>query len=293
MTNRISLANLFNDMTQIATLSLPTADVTVFLYANTMRVEGRLGSLSIIDDSALVTAEPRFKELISIEGENFVTFRYQTFNPEDKQTYTGIKSSVFLAAGSVRVHYLEEPLHELFVFLAQLAKLKSLYDAATEAAVQSVSEIDRMKYEISIQSPIAVLPSSPEHSQDALTLRLGEFSASNSYEGSLNKTKATLRGIRLSSSLMHDGRPAILKMIDDIDASADIVQASDIDRSQNTTLPDTQVCAVATRGPKNTIIMYDLIGIYRHLGYQAALDRGTILPADSTTAIYHTSPFVS
>ncbi|KAI0094888.1 vacuolar protein sorting-associated protein 13 [Irpex rosettiformis] len=234
-------ANLFNGAIQIATLSFPTADVTVLLYASTMRIEGSLGSLSITDDSTLVTAESKFKELLSIEGENLVTFRYQTFNPGDKQTYTGIKSSVYLAAGSVRVHYLEEPLHELFVFLTQLAKLKGLYDAATEAAVQSVSDIDRMKYEISIQSPVIIFPSAPEHSRDALTLRLGEFSANNSYEGSLNKIKAALRGIRLSSTLVYDGKSAVLKMIDDIDASAEITQASDIDRSQDSERPDTQV----------------------------------------------------
>lgn len=258
------LANLFNGDTQIATLSLPTADVTVFLYANTLRVEGRLGSLSITDDSALVVAEPKFKQLLSIEGENLVTFRYQTFNPEDKQTYAGIKSSVYLAAGSVRVHYLEGPLQELFVFLTQLAKLKGLYDAATEAAAQSVSEIDRMKYEVSIQSPIVVFPSDPEQSRDALTLRLGEFSADNSYEGLVNKTKAALRGIRLSSTIAHNGEDAILKMIDDIDASADIAQVSDIDRSQDTERPDTQVGVIPLTNLTSSIIN-DITGFRQHL----------------------------
>jgi vacuolar protein sorting-associated protein 13A/C len=234
-------ANLLNGEIQIATLSLPTADISVLLHANTIRVQGRLGSLSITDNSSLQTANPVFKELLSIEGENFVNFRYQTFNPEDKQTYTGIKSSVYLAAGSIRIHYLEAPLHELYVFLMRLAKLKGLYDAATQAAAQSVSEIDRMQYDVSIQSPIVVFPSDPEHSQDVLTLRLGEFSAKNKYEDVLNKTTAALRGIRLSSTLTLNETQAVLQMIDDIDASADITQASGIDRSRDTERPDTQV----------------------------------------------------
>lgn len=206
-----------------------------------MRINGRLGSFAVSDDSALETALPEFKQILSIEGDNFADFQYLTFDPEDKATYKGIKSSVYLHAGSMRVHYLEEPLHQLYLFLTKLAKLKGLYDAATSAAVQSVSEIERMQFEISIKSPIVVFPSNAEHSADMLTLRLGEFSASNSYEGLTNKTGAGLRGVRLSSTLYYGGKPSVLKMIDDIDINADIVQTTGIDRSTDLNRPDTQV----------------------------------------------------
>ncbi|KAJ3551176.1 hypothetical protein NM688_g4862 [Phlebia brevispora] len=232
---------LINEDVKIATLSMSTADVSILLYSNTLHINGRLGRLSLSDDSPLKTAMPEFKQLLSIEGDNFADFRYVTYDPEDKETYKGIKSSVYLAAGSLRLHYLEEPLHQLYLFLTKLAKLKGLYDAATSVAVQSVSEIDRMQFEISIKSPIVVFPSSPERSSDILTLLLGEFTAQNSYEGSKNKIAASLRGIRLSSTIYHDEEPSVLKMIDDIDANADIVQTSGIDRSKDLELPDTQV----------------------------------------------------
>lgn len=225
----------------MATLSLSTANGSILLHANTMQVNFRLGSLSLVDDSPLQTTIPEYKQILSIEGDNFADFRYQTFDPADKETYKGIKSSVYLATGSLRVHYLQEPLHQIYIFLLRLAKLKGLYDAATQAAAQSVAEIERMQFDISIKSPILIFPSNPESSSDVLTLRLGEFAARNSYEGLTNKTNASLRGIRLSSTLSHDGQLHTLKMIDDIDATADVTQAGGIDREQDLECPDTAV----------------------------------------------------
>ncbi|KAF7791866.1 hypothetical protein EIP86_002890 [Pleurotus ostreatoroseus] len=232
---------LINEDVKIATLSMSTADVSILLYSNTMRINARLGSLSLSDDSALQTALPEFKQILSIEGDNFADFSYVTYDPNDKETYKGIKSAVYLAAGSLRVHYLEEPLHQVYLFLTKLAKLKGLYDAATVVAVQSVSEIDRMQFEVSIKSPIVVFPSDAERSPDVLTLRLGEFAAENSYEGMENKIAASLRGIRLSSTIHYEGQPSTLKMIDDIDANADVVQNGGVDRSKDLEKPDTQV----------------------------------------------------
>ena len=177
---------------------MSTADVSVLLRPRAMRVACRLGSLSLIDDSALQTALPEFKQILSIEGDNFADFQYITYDPEE-DAYKGIKSSVYLATGSLRLHYLENPLHQLYVFLIKLARLKGLYDAATEVAVQSVSDIERMQFSISIKSPIVIFPSDSEHSPDVLTLRLGEFGAKNAYQGAVNKITASLSGISLSS----------------------------------------------------------------------------------------------
>lgn len=184
---------------------------------------------------------PEYKSILSIDGDNFADFQYQTFDPNDKETYKGIKSSIHLATGSLRVHYLEEPLHQIYLFLLQLAKLKVLYDAATVAAVQSVSEMDRMQFEFSIKAPVIVFPTDVERSSDILTLRLGEFNARNAYEGLANKTTASLRGIRLSSSIVYNDSVSTLKMIDDIDATANVIQMGGIDRTKDFERPDTEV----------------------------------------------------
>ncbi|EKM61051.1 uncharacterized protein PHACADRAFT_156217 [Phanerochaete carnosa HHB-10118-sp] len=232
---------VINEDVQVATLAMSTGDASIMLHASTMQVNCRLGSLSLIDDSELRTAIPGYKQILSIEGDNFADFRYQTFDPSDQENYKGVKSSVYLATGSLRVHYLEESLHQLYVFLMRLAKLKGLYDAATQAAAQSVSEIERMQFDISIKSPIIVFPTDVERSLDALVLRLGELNAHNSFQGPTDKINASLRGISLSSTLSRDGQPQTLKMVENIDATADVTQVAGVDRTRDLTRPDTAV----------------------------------------------------
>ena len=238
---------------QIATLAMSTADISVILHASTMQVNCRLGSLSLTDDSNLKTIVPEYKQILSIEGDNFADFRYQTFDPADKENYKGIKSSVYLATGSLRVHYLEEPLHQIYVFLIRLAKLKGLYDAATQAAAQSVSEIERMQFDISVKSPIIVFPTDPAHSSNILLLRLGSLDAKNHYEGLTNNIVAGLRGISLSSTIAYNDVPQILKIVDDIDIDATVTQLSGIDRTHDREHPDTAVGSIRRVRSKHTL----------------------------------------
>lgn len=231
---------LIHGQMSLATLSLSTADVAVLVRPKTLRVTGRLGSLALSNDSQTHAVLPEFDQIMSIEGKNFAEFRYQTFDPEE-DNYSGIKSSVYLNAASVKFHFLEEPLHDVYLFLVKLAKLKGLYDAATQVAVQRASEIERMQFDISVKSPIIVFPSNPVQSRDVLVMRLGVISARNTSEAVVNKMAASLRGIQFISTLYHDGTPSQLKIIDDIDITADMVQNSGIDRSQDNDFPDTQV----------------------------------------------------
>lgn len=232
---------LVNDEMNLATLSLSTADTSILLHADTMMVKARLGSLAVNDDSELQTAIPTLKQVLSIEGDNFVDFQYQTFGPEDEKAAHGIGSLVKLHAGSLKVHYLEEPLHNIYLFFAKLTQLKGLYDAATEAAVQSAPEIERMQFDIVIKTPIVIFPMDFHRSLDVLSMRLGEFTASNSFEGSSNRIKASLRGIRLASHRHGNEQTAMLRIVDDIDTVADITQTSGIDRTKELSQPDTQV----------------------------------------------------
>ncbi|KAJ7293574.1 vacuolar protein sorting-associated protein 13 [Mycena rebaudengoi] len=224
----------------LATLSLSTADVAVLVLPKTLQVTGRLGSLALSNDSSAHTVQKEFNQILSIEGQNFADFRYQTYDPND-DSYTGIKSSVYLNAASVKFQFLEEPLHEIFLFLLKLAKLKGLYDTATQVAVQRASEIERMQFDISVKSPIVVFPSDPTRSRDVLVLRLGEITAKNSYEAVVNTISASLTGIQLVSHLHVDNELSVLKIVDDINIDADIVQTSGIDRNKDSDYPDTQV----------------------------------------------------
>lgn len=214
--------------------------MTVLLRCNTLCVTGRVGSLALSNDSKAKVALPEFKQILSIEGNNFADFQYETFDPQ-QDNYAGIKSSVCLNTASVKLHFLEQPLHDIYLFFIKLAKLKGLYDAATTVAVQKASEIEKMKFQVSIKSPIIVFPSNAAQSKDVLVMRLGEIGARNSYDDVVNKIVGSLRGIQLVSKLHYDDNPSMLKIIDDIDITSDIVQTSGIDRAQNSGYPDSQV----------------------------------------------------
>lgn len=213
----------------------------MFLRPTTLRVTGRLGSLSLSNDARGYDIREEFNQILSIEGQNFAEFRYQTFDPSE-DSYTGVKSSVYLNTASVKFHFLEGPLHDIYLFVAKLAKLKGLYDAATQVAVQRASEIERMQFEISVKTPILVFPSNPAQSRDVLVMRLGEISARNTSEAAVNKIAASLRGIQLVSSLYQGEVVSVLKIIDDIDVIADVVQSSGMGDESNNDYPDTQVC---------------------------------------------------
>ncbi|KAF9478514.1 vacuolar protein sorting-associated protein 13 [Pholiota conissans] len=231
---------LVNQSEILATLSLSTADVSVLVRPTTLRVSGRLGNLTLSNDNDKYPIVGDFGRIMSIDGKNFADFNYQTFDPQE-DNYTGIKSAIRLDAASVKFHFIEKPLHDLYLFFSKLAKLKGLYDTATQVAVQRASEIERMQFEISVKSPIVVFPSDPTISSDALVLRLGQIGAHNTSESIVNRISASLRGIQLVSTFHRDGEVFTLKMIDDIDVSADVVQTSNIDRTQDLDYPDTQV----------------------------------------------------
>ncbi|KAH6917385.1 vacuolar protein sorting-associated protein vps13 [Coprinopsis sp. MPI-PUGE-AT-0042] len=231
---------LENDAKILATLNLSVADVTIIVRGPTLRVSGRLGDLSLINNNDSFAIHPELNQVLSIEGQNFADFVYQTFNPNEKD-YNGIRSSVRLNAASLRLNYLEGPLHSIYLFLLKLARLKYLYDAATTAAVQSASDIDRMQYNIAIKTPIIVFPLDPSRSSDGLTMRLGQIEAKNSFESTTTKITASLHGIKLDS-LFHIGDEAhVLKIIDDIDVDTEIAQATNIDRIKDSLRPDTQI----------------------------------------------------
>jgi vacuolar protein sorting-associated protein 13A/C len=242
-----------NDGVKLSTLALSTANVSVLLGNNTMLVTGRLGSLNLIDDSEMYTIHPQFKQILSIEGNNFAEFSYQTFDPTDHETYTGVKSRVHLAAGSIKINFLEEPLHDIYLFLTKLARLKGIYDAATHAAVQRAQEIERMQFDVSIKTPIIVFPSDSAHSPDRLTMRLGELSAGNSFNGPSSTVTAALTGIQLTSDFNATDGLSTLKIIDDIDIFADVGQATGIDRNIEFNRPDSQVSNSCTR-PRATLL---------------------------------------
>lgn len=220
--------SLENNGLAFALLALPSADVALMLRAGTMRVSARLGNLSLEDLTEDAVADSSFKKILAIEGDELADFSYETFDPTDKQTFPGYNSSVNLKAGSLRFTFMEGTVRNLYGWALKFARLKAVYDTASQAAVQRASEVTRMHYDVIIKTPIVVLPQDGLVSQDMLILRLGEIFAKNKYLGDPDDTatiEAGLRGISMSSDMVYDGKKASLKMVDDVAISAMIKQA--------------------------------------------------------------------
>ena len=215
---------LLDDAQSVATLSLSTANVDVDLREGGMLVTARLGTLQLLDDSPLEPKVTEFKKLLSIEGDEFAELRYETFSPA-VSTKRGINSSVDLRTGSLKLHFLETPLNSLYIFLLKFARLKGIYDAAAEAAVQRAAKVEKMAFRVSVRSPVVVFPVEPTKLGDAFILKLGELSTRNKYEGPAQLISGSLSGIRLASWFYKEDKVET-KIINDVNISTEIVQTA-------------------------------------------------------------------
>lgn len=223
---------LNNDGTLLATLTLLTADVAVMLRGNTIRVAARLGSLLLYDNVKRSVADPHFKKLLSIQGDELADFTYETFDDADAASYPGYDSSIWLRSGSLKFTFVEEPIRDLLQFFSKFAQMKAVYDAATLAASNQASQlqehVDKMHYDIIIKTPIVVLPRSAD-SPDVMTANLGEIYAKNTFalrdKEAITKIEAGLRHIRLASRMRYGRQEYHVQMIDDVNISLDMVQS--------------------------------------------------------------------
>lgn len=237
---QVSLEN--NDL-RFALLSLPSADVGLLLRGGTMRVAARLGNISLLDTTDAQVAQPAFKKLLTIEGEELADFSYETFNPND-DTFPGYNSLIHLRAGSLKVTFIEETVHNLMVWLYKFGRMKAVYDQASQAAMQSAAEVTRMRYDVVVKTPILVLPSDGQHSKDIIILRLGEIVAKNNYLGDKHDTstiEASLTGVNVLSEIHADGQAVNMQLVDDVGITANIKQASPGEHRADPHQADTEI----------------------------------------------------
>ncbi|WAR59578.1 hypothetical protein PtB15_11B218 [Puccinia triticina] len=88
-----TIAFLFNDDgCRLAILALSSADFSVLLNGPTMRVNARLGNLTIEDDT-VESNDTKFRRLVEIQGDDLANFQYETFLKGDS-TYPGHDSMI-------------------------------------------------------------------------------------------------------------------------------------------------------------------------------------------------------
>ncbi|KAJ9479242.1 Vacuolar protein sorting-associated protein 13 [Pseudozyma hubeiensis] len=244
---------LNNDGSLLATLTLSTADVAVMLRGNTIRVAARLGSLLLYDNAKRSVADPHFKKLLSIQGDELADFTYETFDEADAASYPGYDSAIWLRSGSLKFTFVEEPIRDLLQFFSKFAQMKAVYDAATLAASNQASQlqerVDKMHYDVIIKTPIVVLPRSAD-SPDVMTANLGEIYAKNTFavrdnKEAITKIEAGLRHIRLASRMRYGTQEYHVQMIDDVNISLDMIQSDRASASTGSASdsPETQMVA--------------------------------------------------
>ena len=223
---------LNNDGVRLATLSLNSGDVGVFLDAGTMQIKARLGSLSLVDDiNQGAPEDSSLRRLIAIEGDDLADFKYQTYDSSRKD-YPGYDSGIYLRSGSIKVNFLEEPFRKIMEFGVKFGKMQAIYNAARQAAANQASQVQesaqKMHFDVIIKTPILVFPRAmvDGRPRDLLTANLGEIYASNKFVGIqgqedgplVNKLSAGIRNIRLTTEFHYDdGQSEVLEMIEDID----------------------------------------------------------------------------
>lgn len=244
---------LNNDGIRLATLTLSTASVGLFLQGGKMRVGARLGNLSLVDDINQGAApDSPLRQLVTIQGKELADFKYQTFDAKDK-TYPGYDTLIFLRSGSIKVNFLEEPFRKIINFLVKFGKMQAIFNAARQAAANQATQLQesesKMHFDVLIKTPILVFPrvTAVDKPRDVLTAYLGEIYASNTFlslgtedsplEG--NKISAGIRNVRLTSDFHYDDdRSEELEMIDRVDLDFQVTSAEHHANSQR---PDLEI----------------------------------------------------
>ncbi|KAJ5374980.1 Vacuolar protein sorting-associated protein 13 [Penicillium concentricum] len=244
---------LNNDGVRLATLSLNTADVGIFLVGSSMLIQSRIGSLTLVDDVNLGAAEDSdIRRLLTIEGDDFADFKYETFDPES-DTYPGYDSEVYLRSGSIKINFLEEPYRKIINFLVKFGKMQAIFNAARQAAASQANQLQenasRVRLDIIVKTPIVVFPRvmKDDRPRDTITAHLGEIYAKNEFvpmeEGkdspAVNVISTGVRNIRLTSKFhFEDGTSEELEMIQKVNLEFSICY---LEHQANNPRPDMEI----------------------------------------------------
>lgn len=225
---------LNDDGIKLATTKLDSAYVSVFMVPEAMKVEARIGKLTLHDEvNSGTDRDSMLRKLISIEGNELADFKYETFIP-GTNVYN---SSIFFHAGSIKLHIVEEPFARIIQFGSKFVQMKALFDSARQVALNQANQIEdanKIHFDILIHTPILVFPKITtihgETKCDTIVAHLGEIYAKNEYvhfsehpTGPLaNHVLFGIRSTRLFSKFHFPDIVQSLEIIDNLDMSFDV-----------------------------------------------------------------------
>lgn len=235
---------LNNDGIRLATLSVMAGEVNVFVQGPKLRVSGKLGNLTLLDDIDQ-GAPLAMRELVTIQGEELADFKYETFGEDNKvDKYPGYDQSVELQTGSIKINFVSEPFRKIMAFLVKFGKMQAIFNAARQAAQNQAAQIQqnaaKFHFDITVRTPIIVFPRVMEPGmarRDLVTAYLGEIYAKNQfvplddsmYSPTAQKISAGIRNIRLTSDFHYDDETSEeLELIHKVDLGFNITYAEHV-----------------------------------------------------------------
>jgi vacuolar protein sorting-associated protein 13A/C len=243
---------LNNDGVRLATLSVMAGDLGIFLMGKTLRIGGKLGDLTLLDD--IDQGAPMvMRELVTIQGSDLADFSYETFDPTNKLTYPGYDSSFGLQTGSIKVNFISEPFRKIINFLVKFGKMQAIFNAARQAAANQANQLQqnaaKIHFDIIVKTPIIVFPrvmDSSTGTRDVVTAYLGEIYADNKFvplddskfSPTAMKINAGIRDVRLTSNFHYGDDMEELDLLEDVDLGFAITYAEHI---QGVKRPDTEI----------------------------------------------------
>jgi vacuolar protein sorting-associated protein 13A/C len=224
----------------IAILSLSTAHFNLLTHGTTRQITARLGRLSLNDGVGTQNDSSCRKDILSIDGSNFIDLRYEVFGSASDAS-VGFDSSLKLHSAPIRINFWEIPVHNIYLLMVKFRHLKSLYDAATSAAVQQTPSGFHMQFDIHVQSPVLTFPGGPSSQDGCLVLMLGQLTGTNSLEKSTKRMDIGISGLQLYSRDALQPSSEGLKIIEDIALVVKVEEALQIETATKKK-PTYQVC---------------------------------------------------
>ncbi|KAJ3052099.1 hypothetical protein HK097_006900 [Rhizophlyctis rosea] len=217
------------DGKRLATATFATLQASVLMKESTMKVEGSIGDLSIVDEVQRVEHGRLYRQLLRIDGDEVAHFTWETFNAHDG-SYPGYDSALTLKASSMRLTYVESLINELFKYLSEFARMHLFLEAARRAAVESAAQIQetagRFHFDLVIDTPILEFPHVSLRERDMVTVYPGSISAKNVFETETNgvlknKIVAEIRSMKAVAALLYEEEVRERRIIEDVNVGVE------------------------------------------------------------------------
>ncbi|KAI9480349.1 MAG: hypothetical protein EXX96DRAFT_521344 [Benjaminiella poitrasii] len=225
---------LNNDGVRLATGELSLGDLLTVITDGQVNVAAKFANFTLTNNLPTPANGPQrinSNQLLTIQGEELIDLRYNSFINDGRNSYPGYDHALYVRMGSAQFNFLEEPVHQFVDYLSKFAEMKTTYDMARQAALESAQQLGqvatKMHFDVVIKTPVVLFPEHHQNPADVVVAHLGEIWASNSFvdeqDGCINTIKAGLRAINLTSKFHFASQQLqTLPIVDDIDLNLDI-----------------------------------------------------------------------